>query len=30
MNRFEWSFSGSAEVVVAGLLVLAMVAAVFV
>jgi len=30
MNRFEWSFSGSAEVVIAALLVLVMVAAVFV
>lgn len=29
MNRFDWSFSGSAEVVVAALLVLVMVAAVF-
>ena len=30
MNRFEWSFSGSAEVVIGALLVLVMVAAVFV
>ena len=30
MNRFEWSFPGSAEVVIGALLVLAMVAAVFV
>jgi hypothetical protein len=29
MNRFDWSFSGSAEVVTAILLVLAMVAAAF-
>jgi hypothetical protein len=30
MNRFDWSFSGSAEVVVAALLVIALVAAAFV
>jgi hypothetical protein len=30
MGRFDWSFSGSAEVVVAALLTLVMVAAVFV
>jgi hypothetical protein len=29
MNRFDWTFSGSAEVVTAILLVLALVAAVF-